>query len=37
VRGIDDTLRRVFADARAIDATPLTAALELARRNLRSP
>jgi leucine dehydrogenase len=35
VRGIGDTLRRVYADARAIDATPLTAALELARRNLR--
>ncbi len=36
VRGIADTLRRVFADARAIDATPLTAANELARRNLRT-
>jgi len=34
VRGIADTLRRVYADARAIDATPLTAANELARRNL---
>jgi leucine dehydrogenase len=34
VRGIADTLRRVYADARAIDATPLTAAHELARRNL---
>jgi leucine dehydrogenase len=37
VRGIADTLRRVYADARAIDATPLTAANELARRNLVSP
>ena len=36
VHGIGDTLRRIFADARAIDATPLTAALELARRNLRT-
>jgi leucine dehydrogenase len=35
VRAIGDTLRRVYADAGAIDATPLTAALELARRNLR--
>jgi leucine dehydrogenase len=35
VRAIGDTLRQVFADARAIGATPLTAALELARRRLR--
>jgi leucine dehydrogenase len=35
VRGIGDTLARVYADARAIEATPLTAAHELARRNLR--
>jgi leucine dehydrogenase len=34
VRGIGDTLRRVFDDADAIAATPLTAAMELARRNL---
>jgi leucine dehydrogenase len=34
VNGIADTLRRVYADARAIDATPLTAAYELGRRNL---
>jgi leucine dehydrogenase len=35
VRAIGGTLRRVFADARAVDATPLTAAMELARRRLR--
>ncbi|HWK16893.1 MAG TPA: amino acid dehydrogenase [Solirubrobacteraceae bacterium] len=34
VRGIGDTLRRVFDDAEAIGATPLTAAMELARRRL---
>jgi leucine dehydrogenase len=34
VRGIGDTLRRIFADADAIGATPLTAAMELARRRL---
>jgi len=34
VRGIADTLRRIYADARAIDATPLTTAHELARQNL---
>ena len=34
VRGIGDTLRRVFDDARSMGATPLTAAMELARRNL---
>ncbi len=36
VRGIGDTLRQVFDDAEAIHATPLTAAMELARRRLRS-
>jgi leucine dehydrogenase len=35
VRAIGDTLRTVYADARTIDATPLTAAHALARRNLR--
>jgi leucine dehydrogenase len=35
VRGIGDTLRRVFEDAAAMHATPLTAAMELARRNLQ--
>ncbi|UGS38178.1 Glu/Leu/Phe/Val dehydrogenase family protein [Capillimicrobium parvum] len=35
VREIGDTLRQTYEDARAIDATPLTAAHELARRNLR--
>jgi leucine dehydrogenase len=35
VRAIGDTLAQVFADARAIGATPLTAAMELARRRLR--
>ena len=34
VRGIGDTLRQVFADAESINATPLTAAMELARRRL---
>ena len=34
VRGIVDTLRRIFDDAEAMDATPLTAAMELARRRL---
>ena len=34
VRGIGDTLRRVFEDAAKMRATPLTAAMELARRNL---
>ncbi|HEY2436558.1 MAG TPA: Glu/Leu/Phe/Val dehydrogenase family protein, partial [Solirubrobacteraceae bacterium] len=34
VRGIADTLRRIFDDADAMDATPLTAAMELARRRL---
>jgi leucine dehydrogenase len=34
VRGIADTLRKIFADADAIGATPLTAAIELARRRL---
>jgi leucine dehydrogenase len=34
VRGIADTLTRVFEDAAAIGATPLTAAMELARRRL---
>ncbi|MDX6664768.1 MAG: leucine dehydrogenase [Solirubrobacteraceae bacterium] len=35
VRGIGDTLQRIFEDAAAIGATPLTAAMELARRRLR--
>jgi leucine dehydrogenase len=34
VRGIADTLRRIFNDAEASGATPLTAAMELARRRL---
>lgn len=34
VQGIGDTLRRIFDDADAIGATPLTAAMELARRRL---
>ncbi len=34
VRGIADTLRQIFDDAESIDATPLTAAMELARRRL---
>jgi leucine dehydrogenase len=34
VRRIGDTLRKIFDDAEAIGATPLTAAMELARRRL---
>jgi leucine dehydrogenase len=34
VRGIADTLRQIFADAEGSVATPLTAAMELARRRL---
>jgi leucine dehydrogenase len=34
VRGIADTLRRIFDDAESMSATPLTAAMELARRRL---
>jgi leucine dehydrogenase len=34
VKGIAETLRRIFDDAEAMDATPLTAAMELARRRL---
>jgi leucine dehydrogenase len=34
VRGIGDTLREIFAKAESIGATPLTAALELARQRL---
>ena len=34
VGGIADTLRQIFDDAESIDATPLTAAMELARRRL---
>jgi leucine dehydrogenase len=34
VRGIADTLRLIFDDAESIRATPLTAAMELARRRL---
>lgn len=34
VRGIADTLRGIFDAARSIDATPLSAAMELARRRL---
>lgn len=33
-RGIGDTLRQIFTDAEASGATPLTAAMELARRRL---
>ncbi len=33
-RGIGDTLRQIFDDAEAMGATPLTAAMELARRRL---
>jgi leucine dehydrogenase len=36
VAGIGDTLRRIFDDADAIHATPLTVAMELARRRLAS-
>jgi leucine dehydrogenase len=35
-RGIADTLRQIFASAEAMGATPLTAAMELARRRLRT-
>jgi leucine dehydrogenase len=34
VRGIADTLRQIFDDAESMGATPLTAAMELARRRL---
>jgi leucine dehydrogenase len=34
VRGIADTLRQIFDDAESIGATPLTAAMKLARRRL---
>ena len=34
VRGIADTLRQIFDNADSIGATPLTAAMELARRRL---
>ena len=34
VRGIADTVRRIFDDAESMHATPLTAAMELARRRL---
>jgi len=34
VKGIGDTLEKIFEDADAIGATPLTAAMELARRRL---
>jgi leucine dehydrogenase len=34
VRGIADTLKQIFDDAQSIGATPLTAAMELARRRL---
>jgi leucine dehydrogenase len=37
VRGIADTLRRIFDDAESMGATPLTAAMELARRRLATP
>jgi leucine dehydrogenase len=36
VRGIAETLRRIFDDAESMGATPLTAAMELARRRLAS-
>ena len=36
VRGIGDTLRRVYDDAETIRASPLAAAMELARRNLEA-
>jgi leucine dehydrogenase len=35
VRGIGDTLRAIYDDAAALGGTPLTAAMELARRRLR--
>jgi leucine dehydrogenase len=37
VRGIAATLRRIFDDAESMGATPLTAAMELARRRLATP
>jgi leucine dehydrogenase len=37
VRGIADTLRRIFDDAESSGATPLTAAMELARQRLIGP
>ncbi len=37
VRGIAETLRRIFAEAEASNTTPLAAAMELARRRLISP
>jgi leucine dehydrogenase len=37
VRGIADTLRQIFDDAQASGATPLTAAMELARKRLVPP
>ncbi len=37
VRGIVETLRRIFDNAEAMQATPLTAAMELARRRLVAP
>jgi leucine dehydrogenase len=37
VRRIGDTLAQIYADAGAIGATPLTAAMELARRRLTRP
>jgi leucine dehydrogenase len=37
VRRIGDTLEEVYGNARAIGATPLTAAMELARRRLSRP
>ena len=37
VRGIGDTLRRIYDDADATGATPLAAAMALARRRLREP
>lgn len=36
-RGIADTLRQIFDDAESIGATPLTAAMQLARRRLTPP
>src|SRR3954453_22652556 len=37
VRRIGDTLAQIYADAGAIGATPITAAMELARRRLTRP
>jgi leucine dehydrogenase len=37
VRGIGDTLRRIFGDADATGATPLTAAMALARERIAEP